>query len=153
MENNARMKAIAQLLAECNDEELDKLSAILTPADRIQKTVGEAVDQLLLELGVPDALKGYRCLQNAIAMTVEDPSLVDGITSRLYPEVAKVCDTSGSKVERAIRHAIEAGWDRCDLDTIMHYFGNTISPNKGKPTNGEFVARAANIIRKQVYGK
>ena len=153
MENNARMKAIAQLLAECNDEELDKLSTILAPADRAQNTVAEAIDQFLLELGVPDPLKGYPLLQRAIALVVEDPTFADGITYLLYPELAKAYDMTKSSAERAIRHAIEVEWDRCDFDTLTHYFGNTVSPNKGKPTNREFITRAANIIRKQVYGK
>ena len=149
MEKNERMKKIAQLLAECDDAELDQLSVVLATTKENQQTVEDAVNHLLLTIGVPDALKGHRCLRKAIVMAVEDEFLCDKITTRLYPVVAKACGTTASRTERAIRHAIEVAWDRCELEILNRYFGNTISPNKGRPTNGEFIARMANIIRAQ----
>lgn len=104
------------------------------------------VRQLLTEIGVPDHVKGSRYLVSALCLCVENPNLIDAIVGELYPGVADLHDTTGSRVERAIRHAIEISCDRCDRDTYYRFFGGTISSMKGKPTNSEFIARLSNVI-------
>ena len=110
--------------------------------------VGGHIDRVLADLGVPDHLLGYRYLQMAIAQVVEDPDAIHGLTAILYPTVARRYGTTAQLVERAIRHAVESGWSRCDERMRMLYFGGKIRPGKQKPTNGEFIARVANVVRK-----
>ena len=105
---------------------------------------------VLLELGVPEHIKGHPRLVKAICILVEKPDLLYAICKELYPMIADAFGDTPSRVERSIRHAIECAWDRCDLDVLMHYFGNTISPAKCKPTNSEFIARVANVIRERM---
>lgn len=106
--------------------------------------------QLLLELGMPDHIKGHRYVLTAICMTVGDFELVSSITKVLYPTVAGKFGATPAQVERAIRHAIEVTWVRGDASVVEKYFGNTVSACKGKPTNGEFIARCANVIRQRI---
>ena len=101
----------------------------------------------LTELGMPMKIRGFKYNVSAIALAVADPDITDAVISRLYPEVAKIHNTTPSKVERSMRHAIEVAWSRCDLDVTYRHFGNSVNPNKGKPTNSEFVARMAQVIR------
>ena len=98
------------------------------------------------EIGVPAHIKGYQYLREAIIMTVEDMDVINAVTKVLYPEVARKFGTTASRVERAIRHAIEVAWDRGDLDTLQKYFGFTVSNSKGKPTNSEFIAMIADRL-------
>lgn len=105
---------------------------------------------LLIEIGVPEHILGSRYLIKAICEVAEDESKIDAITKCLYPAVAKFFNTTGSRVERAIRHGIECAWDRGDMDVLQRYFGFTVSMAKGKPTNSEFIARCANIVRAQL---
>ena len=105
------------------------------------------VRKVLLDLGVPGHLIGYPYLVEALMLVLEDEIYLRQVTKRLYPDVAIKFNTAASRVERAILHAIEAAWDRCDVDMIFHYFGNTISPGKGKPTNSEFIARVTSEVR------
>lgn len=105
---------------------------------------------LLTELGTPEHIKGHRFLVTALLMVAEKPDRLDAITKEIYPDVAVVHNTTASRVERAIRHAVEVTWDRGDLETLSGYFGNTVSITKGKPTNSEFLARLGNIIRQKV---
>jgi len=97
--------------------------------------------------GVPAHIKGYQYLREAIIIAVNDMDVINAITKVLYPQVAKTFQTTPSRVERAIRHAIEVAWDRGDLDTLQRFFGYTVSNTKGKPTNSEFVARLTNIVK------
>lgn len=106
------------------------------------------VSGLLREIGIPAHIKGYRHARYAIILSANDPDYVDAITCRLYPDVAKAFNDTASRVERAIRHAIEVAWDRGDLDVLMHYFGNTIDGSKGKPTNSEFIATMADHVKR-----
>ncbi|MBQ9932968.1 MAG: sporulation initiation factor Spo0A C-terminal domain-containing protein, partial [Ruminiclostridium sp.] len=92
---------------------------------------------------------GYQYLREAIIMTVEDMEVINAVTKILYPEVARKFGTTASRVERAIRHAIEVAWDRGDLDTLQKYFGFTVSNSKGKPTNSEFIAMIADRLQLQ----
>lgn len=109
-----------------------------------------AIDRALKDLGIPDHILGYSYLQVAIGAAVQEPELIHAITGRLYPLVAERCGTSCVRAERSIRHAIEQGWLRCDLSMHDRYFGGKVSASRGKPTNAEFIARLANIIRRQL---
>ncbi len=105
------------------------------------------IDRALSDLGVPDHLLGYRYLQAAIRDAVSEPEAVHSVTNLLYPGVARRFGTTASLVERAIRHAVESGWSRCDDRMRQQYFGSKIRPGRQKPTNAEFIARIANIVR------
>ena len=98
-------------------------------------------------LGIPAHIKGYQYLREAIIMTIHDMEVINAITKVLYPTVAKKFKTTSSRVERAIRHAIEVAWDRGDVDTLQEYFGFTVSGAKGKPTNSEFISMVADRLR------
>jgi len=101
------------------------------------------VTAIIHEVGVPAHIKGYQYLREAILIAVQDIDVINAVTKVLYPEVAKRFGTTASRVERAIRHAIEVAWDRGDLETLQKYFGYTVSNIKGKPTNSEFIALIA----------
>ena len=105
------------------------------------------VTSIIHEIGVPAHIKGYQYLRDAIIMSVEDMEMLNSITKILYPTIAKKHQTTPSRVERAIRHAIEVAWSRGKMDTIDELFGYTVSTGKGKPTNSEFVALIADKIR------
>ena len=105
------------------------------------------VTQMLHEIGIPAHIKGYQYLRDAIIMSVQDSEMLSSVTKILYPTIAKRHQTTSSRVERAIRHAIEVAWSRGKMDTINALFGYTVSGGKGKPTNSEFVALIADKIR------
>ena len=105
------------------------------------------VTNMLHEIGIPAHIKGYHYLRDAIMMAVEDMDVLNAITKVLYPTVAKKYQTTSSRVERAIRHAIEVAWNRGKLDTLDELFGYTVSTGKGKPTNSEFIALIADTIQ------
>ena len=107
------------------------------------------VTNVIHEIGVPAHIKGYQYLREAIIIAVNDMDVINAVTKVLYPQVAKTFSTTPSRVERAIRHAIEVAWDRGDLDTLQRFFGYTVSNTKGKPTNSEFIAMIADRIRLQ----
>ena len=104
------------------------------------------VTEIIHEIGVPAHIKGYQYLREAIMITVNDIDVINAVTKVLYPEVAKKFATTPSRVERAIRHAIEVAWDRGDLETLQKFFGYTVSNIKGKPTNSEFIAMIADYL-------
>jgi two-component system response regulator (stage 0 sporulation protein A) len=108
------------------------------------------VTGIIHEIGVPAHIKGYQYLREAIIIAVNDMDVINAITKVLYPQVAKTFQTTPSRVERAIRHAIEVAWDRGDLETLQHYFGYTVSNTKGKPTNSEFIALIADKLQLQM---
>ena len=108
------------------------------------------IRDILLELGAPDHLVGHPYVVYGIQLVVEDRTYIDSITFGLYPQIAARFDTTAARVERAIRHLIEVTWFRGDLDILEKYFGNTISASRGKPTNGEFIARMANVVKASV---
>ncbi len=107
------------------------------------------VTDMIHEIGVPAHIKGYQYLREAIMMSVEDPDMLGSITKVLYPTIAKRYQTTSSRVERAIRHAIEVAWNRGRMETLDNLFGYTINTGKGKPTNSEFIALIADRIRLQ----
>ena len=106
----------------------------------------ETVTEVIHEIGVPAHIKGYQYLREAIILTVRDMDIINAVTKVLYPSVAKKFGTTPSRVERAIRHAIEVAWDRGDLETLQKFFGYTVSNIKGKPTNSEFIAMIADCL-------
>ena len=111
------------------------------------------VTNLIHEIGVPAHIKGYQYLRDAIIMSVENREVINSITKVLYPTIAKMNQTTPSRVERAIRHAIEVAWSRGKMDTINELFGYTINTGKGKPTNSEFIALISDKIRLEYKSK
>ena len=123
------------------------------PADRAglaqrkaEQGLEAAVTEIIHEIGVPAHIKGYQYLREAIILTVNDMDVINAVTKVLYPAVAHKFGTTPSRVERAIRHAIEVAWDRGDLETLQKFFGYTVSNIKGKPTNSEFIAMIADCL-------
>ena len=123
------------------------------PAELPGKTVSSEPDlelmvtEIIHQIGVPAHIKGYQYLREAIMLAVKDSEIINSVTKQLYPTVAKMHDTTSSRVERAIRHAIEVAWDRGDVDVLNSYFGYTIHNGRGKPTNSEFIAMIADKLR------
>ena len=105
------------------------------------------VTSVIHQIGVPAHIKGYQYLRTAIIMAINDTEIINYVTKMLYPSVAKKYQTTSSRVERAIRHAIEVAWDRGDIDTLNAYFGYTVQNNRGKPTNSEFIAMISDNLR------
>ena len=129
-------RSSATLVANDNAGEHDKTPDIETQ-----------VTKIIHHIGVPAHIKGYQYLRTAILLTVRDSDVINSVTKVLYPSVAKKYSTTTSRVERAIRHAIEVAWDRGDVDTLNSYFGYTVQNNRGKPTNSEFIAMIADNLR------
>ena len=140
------MAAVAERLEEIRGGENLRMNA-----RRNDKTSIETlVTGIIHEIGVPAHIKGYQYLREAIIIAVNDMDVINAITKVLYPQVAKTFQTTPSRVERAIRHAIEVAWDRGDLDTLQRFFGYTVSNTKGKPTNSEFIALIADKLQLQL---
>ena len=128
---------------------LERMKAVTgqpTTAEERPAALKNMVTSIIHEIGVPAHIKGYQYLREAIMIAVEDMDVINAVTKVLYPEVAKRFATTPSRVERAIRHAIEVAWDRGDLETLQKYFGYTVSNAKGKPTNSEFIAMIADRL-------
>lgn len=128
-----RINALIQGTALDNDEGSEDMEVVVT--------------EIIHQLGVPAHIKGYHYLREAILSSLEDKELLESVTKMLYPTVAKKFDTTSSRVERAIRHAIEIAWDRGNLDTLNSFFGYTVNTCKGKPTNSEFIALITDKLR------
>ena len=129
-------------------------SALSTQVKPNEEDMETQVTKVIHQIGVPAHIKGYQYLRTAILMTISDNDIINSVTKILYPSVAKKYSTTTSRVERAIRHAIEVAWDRGDVDTLNSYFGYTIQNNRGKPTNSEFIAMIADNMRLKykIYG-
>lgn len=130
----------------------DRIYAILssqTGNARGGKDLEITVTDMIHQLGVPAHIKGYHYLRTAILESIDNPELMESVTKLLYPTVAKKFNTTSSRVERAIRHAIEIAWDRGDLDVLNAFFGYTVNTAKGKPTNSEFIALITDKLRLQ----
>ena len=117
--------------------------------NREEEDLEFVVTETIHQLGVPAHIKGYHYLRVAILLSIDNQELLESVTKMLYPAVAKHFDTTSSRVERAIRHAIEIAWDRGDLDTLNTFFGYTVNTAKGKPTNSEFIALITDKLRLQ----
>ena len=147
MQKPCDMAALVDRLEELRGGESQRI----IPISRTDKQSIEAmVTGIIHEIGVPAHIKGYQYLREAIIIAVNDMDVINAITKVLYPQVAKRFDTTPSRVERAIRHAIEVAWDRGDLDTLQRFFGYTVSNTKGKPTNSEFIALIADKLQLQL---
>lgn len=121
---------------------------------REERSLESTVTEIIHEIGIPAHIKGYQYLRDAIMMSVGDAEMLNSITKLLYPTIAKKNHTTSSRVERAIRHAIEVAWSRGKIDTIDELFSYTVNNGKGKPTNSEFIALIADKIRlEQETGK
>lgn len=127
--------------------EIRRVAPYETRMAYIERNLETDVTNMIHEIGVPAHIKGYQYLRDAIMMAVEDMNMLNSITKILYPTIAKNHQTTPSRVERAIRHAIEVAWSRGKMDTIDELFGYTVSVGKGKPTNSEFIALIADKIR------
>ena len=139
-----RIKTVRRPVRSC-EKRNDELSSQV-PYIR-EGDLENRVTNLLHEIGIPAHIKGYHYLRDAIMMAVDDMDVLNAITKILYPTVAKKYQTTSSRVERAIRHAIEVAWSRGKLDTLDELFGYTVSNGKGKPTNSEFIALIADTIQ------
>ena len=141
------MTALVERLKEIREVETLRLPV----SRRSEKNnIESMVTGIIHEIGVPAHIKGYQYLREAIIIAVNDMDVINAITKVLYPQVAKTFQTTPSRVERAIRHAIEVAWDRGDLDTLQRFFGYTVSNTKGKPTNSEFIALIADKLQLQL---
>lgn len=137
-----RIRQLASL-RQADQSEVDSHSSLREQSQSLES----AVTGIIHEIGVPAHIKGYH--REAIIIAVENMEVINAVTKVLYPEVAKRFNTTASRVERAIRHAIEVAWDRGDLDVLQKYFGYTVSNVKGKPTNSEFIAMIADRLQLQ----
>jgi len=124
-------------------QRIREVSTVSPKPVRRDRDMDERISNIFISVGIPAHIKGYQFLREAIKMAVENPEVINSITKRLYPEVAKVFDTSASKVERAIRHAIEVAWNRGKIENINSLFGVKVYSHNEKPTNGEFIALVA----------
>ncbi|WRS28220.1 sporulation transcription factor Spo0A [Oscillospiraceae bacterium MB08-C2-2] len=122
-------------------------SAVTQSSSRQQPDLEIMVTEIIHQIGVPAHIKGYYYLRDSIILAIEQPEIINSVTKQLYPTVAKKNGTTSSRVERAIRHAIEVAWDRGDVDTLNSYFGYTIHNGRGKPTNSEFIAMISDKLR------
>lgn len=140
-----------QIMITVPSAETDQVAAGAAPAvtESVVRDLEKDVTDMIHEIGVPAHIKGYQYLREAIMMSVEDVEMLGSITKILYPTIAKKYQTTPSRVERAIRHAIEVAWSRGRMETLDALFGYTINTGKGKPTNSEFIALIADKIRLQ----
>ena len=123
------------------------VTAVETPVQKGPVDLETEITNIIHEIGVPAHIKGYMYLREAITMVVNDMELLSAVTKELYPSIAKKYNTTASRVERAIRHAIEVAWGRGQIEAINKLFGYTIHNDKGKPTNSEFIAIIADKLR------
>ncbi len=151
-----QVEALMRMCTACDEETRKEAREEITYLLQGRTTVPPAPDpetllrKILMELGAPDHLLGHDYVVQAVLLVIHDRIYINNITFGLYPQLAARFDTTASRVERAIRHLIEVTWTRGDMAVQSFYFGNTVSPEKGKPTNGEFIARLANIVKLRV---
>ena len=149
-----KVEAMMQLCVADNEKEREKIREeiryYLMQRHRESMDPEQEIRRILLELGAPDHLVGHPYVIRAILLVISDRLYINSITFGLYPQLAVEFDTTPARVERAIRHLIEVTWARGDLDILEKYFGNTVSASRGKPTNGEFIARMANVVKANV---
>jgi two-component system response regulator (stage 0 sporulation protein A) len=148
-----KLNAIINYLLAETEEEHNKAAAVLSgmrDSGTSTQNVEDEISSILLELGIPEHIKGHGYAVYAIKIAVADPELLGSFTKELYPAVAKKFNTTGSRVERAIRHGIDCAWSRLDCEISEKYFGSTISATKGRPTNSEFIARIVHIVRRRM---
>ena len=135
-------ETLEERIIDCKNTVLDDNKAL-----RPQNNLKISLTKLLHELGVPSNIKGYQYVREGILLLYENPSIIGGITKELYPEIAEKFDTSVSRVERAIRHAIEVSWNRGNIDLMDEVFGHSVDYDKAKPTNSEFIVTLADKLK------
>ncbi len=145
--NETVLSRIKHVQQEVHSRKKEYCTAPTVASKRKEISLENRVTDMIHEIGIPAHIKGYHYLRDAILMAIEDMDVLNAITKILYPTVAKRHQTTSSRVERAIRHAIEVAWSRGKIDTLEELFGYTVSTGKGKPTNSEFVALIADKIR------
>lgn len=137
------IEMLARRITQFSSRNFSSSEARRSEDAELQVTVSEIMHQI----GVPAHIKGYNYLREAIILSINDREMMSSVTKILYPTVAKMYGTTASRVERAIRHAIEVAWDRGDIDVLSSYFGYTIQNTRGKPTNSEFIAMISDKMR------
>lgn len=150
-----KLNALTEVLEDCRKKGItveDLIEAVVAlignkPEVQPEENIEVKISNLLKEIGVPAHIKGYKYLKYSIICVMEDGSLMEHVTKALYPSVAKHFDTTALRVERAIRHAIEVAWDRGNVVVLEKYFGYTILPSRGKPTNSEFIAMMVDYLK------
>lgn len=152
-DNDIVINRIKQIRNQKSGADQRKVNAYEKVETLTEESLEKEVTEIIHEVGVPAHIKGYQYLREAIIMSVNDMEMLNSITKILYPSIAKKFDTTPSRVERAIRHAIEVAWSRGKMDTIDEMFGYTINNGKGKPTNSEFIALITDRIRLQKHVK
>ena len=154
IELEKKVEAMMQLCIAENEKDRvalrEAIRQYLLDRHRRNRDPEQEIRRILLELGSPDHLVGHPYVIRAIQLVMSDRLYINSITFGLYPQLAVEFDTTPARVERAIRHLIEVTWARGDLDILEKYFGNTVSASRGKPTNGEFIARMANVVKGRV---
>lgn len=145
--NDTILNRIKHIQNEVKNRKRDSNKLMEYPANKEEISLENRVTDMIHEIGIPAHIKGYHYLRDAILMAIEDMDVLNAITKILYPTVAKKHQTTSSRVERAIRHAIEVAWGRGKIDILDELFGYTVSNGKGKPTNSEFIALVADTIR------
>ncbi len=145
--NETVLERIKYIQREVQNRRTDKRTVSECVAGRGHQSLENRVTELIHEIGIPAHIKGYHYLRDAILMAIDDLDVLNAITKILYPTIAKKHQTTSSRVERAIRHAIEVAWSRGKIDTLEALFGYTVSNGKGKPTNSEFIALVSDRIR------
>lgn len=149
-DNNMVLTRIKQVRGDLHNTKLidtHRVSAYESKEAYKERNLESDVTNIIHEIGVPAHIKGYQYLRDAIIMVITDMDILNSITKQLYPSIAKNYNTTPSRVERAIRHAIEVAWSRGKMDTIDKLFGYTVNNGKGKPTNSEFIALIADRLR------
>ena len=140
------VKALTQRLVDTVQVAADQTDAATAYRARTNRTLDEKLSNIFITVGIPAHIKGYHYLREAVKLTVENPDVINSITKRLYPAVAARFATSPSKVERAIRHAIEVAWNKGKIENVNHIFGIKVYNANEKPTNGEFIALVADKL-------
>ncbi len=151
IEDERSQRILRNIVLELTEESINK--EVLEKSDEIQKEkvdekeIIKYISDTIIALGIPASLNGYNYIKEALKLTVFDIERLDKITGRLYPDIAKKYNTTSSRVERSIRHAIEVAWSRGDIKLLDDIFGYTIDCEKGRPTNSEFIALISEKIR------
>lgn len=140
-------KRVREVIEDACKGRSNNTAELLADSAADEEALEALVTEIIHEIGVPAHIKGYQYLRSAIVIAVNDMDILNSITKQLYPSIARMYGTTASRVERAIRHAIEVAWSRGRIETINELFGYTVSAGKGKPTNSEFVALIADKIR------
>jgi len=130
-------------ISENNEQAMIEQNSATETSSSKNKAIEEKITNIFITVGIPAHIKGYHFLREAIKMAIENPEVINSITKQLYPSIAQRFSTSASKVERAIRHAIEVAWNRGKIENINSVFGIKVYSNNEKPTNGEFIALVA----------